>query len=141
MCSVSQSCPTRCRPIDYSPPGSFVNGILKARIREWVAISYSSIIANRSFKKFLIPKYYYFIQIHACTILLIFSEFWNSVYLYNNLMWLSHRKAFLVYDRIHFLLLKKEFITFAVKNWTWNNRLVPNRKRRISGLYIVTLLI
>ena len=26
-------------------------------------------------------------------------------------------------------------------NWTWNNRLVPNRKRRASRLYIVTLLI
>ena len=27
------------------------------------------------------------------------------------------------------------------QNWTWNNRLVPNRKRSISRLYIVTLLI
>ena len=27
------------------------------------------------------------------------------------------------------------------QNWTWNNRLVPNRKRSTSGLYIVTLLI
>ena len=27
------------------------------------------------------------------------------------------------------------------KNWTWNNRLVPNRKRSTSRLYIVTLLI
>ena len=27
------------------------------------------------------------------------------------------------------------------QNWTWNNRLVPNRKRRASRLYIVTLLI
>ena len=27
------------------------------------------------------------------------------------------------------------------ENWTWNNRLVPNRKRSTSGLYIVTLLI
>ena len=26
-------------------------------------------------------------------------------------------------------------------NWTWNNRLVPNRERSTSGLYIVTLLI
>ena len=26
-------------------------------------------------------------------------------------------------------------------NWTWNNRLVPNRKRSTSRLYIVTLLI
>ena len=26
-------------------------------------------------------------------------------------------------------------------NWTWNNRLVPNRKRSMSRLYIVTLII
>jgi len=29
----------------------------------------------------------------------------------------------------------------TVKNWTWNNRLVPNRKRSTSRVYIVTLLI
>ena len=29
----------------------------------------------------------------------------------------------------------------TVKNWTWNNRLVLNRKRSTSRLYIVTLLI
>ena len=33
-----QSCPTLCDPIDGSPPGSPVPGILQARILEWVAI-------------------------------------------------------------------------------------------------------
>ena len=33
-----QSCPTLCDPIDGSPPGSPVPGILKARTLEWVAI-------------------------------------------------------------------------------------------------------
>ena len=37
-----QSCPTLCNPIDGSPPGSPVPGILQARILEWVAISFSS---------------------------------------------------------------------------------------------------
>ena len=37
-----QSCPTLCEPIDGSPPGSPVPGILQARTLEWVAISYSS---------------------------------------------------------------------------------------------------
>ena len=37
-----QSCPTLCDPIDGSPPGSPVPGILKARTLEWVAISVSS---------------------------------------------------------------------------------------------------
>ena len=36
-----QSCPTLCDPIDSSPPGSSVPGILLARILEWVAISFS----------------------------------------------------------------------------------------------------
>ena len=33
-----QSCPTLCDPIDGSPPGSSVPGILQARILEWVAL-------------------------------------------------------------------------------------------------------
>ena len=37
-----QSCPTLCDPIDGSPPGSPVPGILQARILEWVAISFSN---------------------------------------------------------------------------------------------------
>ena len=36
-----QSCPTLCDPIDGSPPGSSIPGILQARTREWVAISFS----------------------------------------------------------------------------------------------------
>ena len=37
-----QSCPTLCDPIDGSPPGSSVHGILQARTLEWVAISFSN---------------------------------------------------------------------------------------------------
>ena len=37
-----QSCPTLCNPIDGSPLGSSVPGILQARILEWVAISFSN---------------------------------------------------------------------------------------------------
>ena len=37
-----QSCPTLCDPIDGSPPGSSIPGILQARILEWVAISFSN---------------------------------------------------------------------------------------------------
>ena len=38
---VAQLCLTRCNPMDCSPPGSSVHGILQARILEWVAISFS----------------------------------------------------------------------------------------------------
>ena len=34
-----QSCPTRCNPIDWSPPGFSAHGILQARILEWLAMS------------------------------------------------------------------------------------------------------
>ena len=37
-----QSCPTLCDPIDSSPPGSAIPGILQARTLEWVAISFSN---------------------------------------------------------------------------------------------------
>ena len=37
-----QSCPTLCDPIDGSPPGSSIPGILQARTLEWVAISFSN---------------------------------------------------------------------------------------------------
>ena len=37
-----QSCPTLCDPIDGSPPGSLIPGILQARTMEWVAISFSN---------------------------------------------------------------------------------------------------
>ena len=38
-----QSCPTLCNPIDGSPPGSPIPGILQARTLEWVAISFSNV--------------------------------------------------------------------------------------------------
>ena len=37
----AQLCPTLFNPMDYSPPGSSVHGIVQARILEWVAISFS----------------------------------------------------------------------------------------------------
>ena len=37
-----QSCPTLCDPIDGSPPGSHVPGILRARTLKWIAISFSN---------------------------------------------------------------------------------------------------
>ena len=38
---VAQSCPTLCDPVNCSPSGSSVHGILQARILDWVAISFS----------------------------------------------------------------------------------------------------
>ena len=44
---VAQLCPTLCNPIDGSPPGSPVHGILQARTLEWVTISFS----KRNYRK------------------------------------------------------------------------------------------
>ena len=38
---VAQSCLNLCNPVDCSPPGSCVHGVLQARILEWIAISFS----------------------------------------------------------------------------------------------------
>ena len=40
-CVCAQWCLTLCDPMDCSPPGSSVHGILQARIAEWVAIPFS----------------------------------------------------------------------------------------------------
>ena len=42
LLSHVKSCPTLCDPIDGSPTGSSVPGILQARTLEWVAISFSN---------------------------------------------------------------------------------------------------
>ena len=44
--SVAQSCPTLCDPMDCSPPGSSLHGILQARILEWVAMRTSRDLPN-----------------------------------------------------------------------------------------------
>ena len=47
---VSQSCPTFCDPMDYSPPGFSVHGIFQARILEWVAFPFSRGSSNPGIK-------------------------------------------------------------------------------------------
>ena len=42
LCFLAQLCLTFCDPMDCSPPGSFVHGILQARILEWVSMISSS---------------------------------------------------------------------------------------------------
>ena len=59
-----QSCPTLRNPIDGSPPGSPVPGILQARTLEWVAISFSSDlflkVASRAFPEIILNIFYIF---------------------------------------------------------------------------------
>ena len=43
---VTQSCPALCDPMDYSPPGSFVHGILQVKKLEWVAFPFPGGLPN-----------------------------------------------------------------------------------------------
>ena len=52
-----QSCLTLCDPIDGSPPGSPVPGILQARILEWVAIAFFDEYVYTLFKPQMHIKY------------------------------------------------------------------------------------
>ena len=53
----SQLCPTLCDPIDGSPLGSSVPGIIQARILEWVAIAWTARRSNKSILKEISPDY------------------------------------------------------------------------------------
>ena len=87
---VTQSCPTLCDPIDCSPPGSSVYGILQARIVEWVIFSYSggsfqprdwtqvSCIASRLFKIWATRADLHSIQYYAICFLLLKALLWGQ---------------------------------------------------------------
>ena len=63
---AAQSCPTVSDPMDYSPPGSSLRGILQARVLEWGAIAFSSsstsLFLNFFFSVLLFP---HFLQLSA----------------------------------------------------------------------------
>ena len=44
---VTQLCPTRSNPMDYSLPGSSVHGIFQARVLEWGAVAFSAEMYNK----------------------------------------------------------------------------------------------
>ena len=62
-----QSCPTLCDPIDGSPPGSPVPGILQARTLEWVAISFSN-------------AWKWKVKVKSLSRALLFSTPWTAAY-------------------------------------------------------------
>ena len=94
---VTQSCPTLCDPIDCSPPGSSVHGILQARILEWVSISFSRYITTYVHIKTYTENFIaaLFIATKKVETTQIFINCWldkqNLVYLCNEILF-SHRK-------------------------------------------------
>ena len=61
-----QSCQTLCDPVDGSPPGSSVRGILQARTLEWVAISFSMISTEAIFIRLFDYSMYYCVYLLHC---------------------------------------------------------------------------
>ena len=55
LCSVAQSYPTLCNPMDCSPPGSSVYRIFQARILGWAAISFRGLV-NPGMEPSLLPS-------------------------------------------------------------------------------------
>ena len=63
-----QSCPTLCNPIDGSPPGSLVPGILQARTLEWVAIAFSSRLSKELLFTEALPRWGVCAYVCACSV-------------------------------------------------------------------------
>ena len=51
---VAQSCPTLCNPVDCSPPGSSIHGILQSRVLECVAIAFSTVRTSLIFSQWVL---------------------------------------------------------------------------------------
>ena len=97
-----QSCLTLCDPIDGSPPGSLVPGILQARTLEWVAVSFSNAwkwkvkVKSLSGVRFLVTPW---TAAHQAPLSMGFSrqEYWSGVPLPSPMMVLDYQKMTGVY--------------------------------------------
>ena len=78
---VAQSCPTLSDPMDWSLPGSSVNGIFQARVLEWGAIAFFGVYHKYSIN----VNVYYFIIILFLLIMKLLNSFWDEVYAANKI--------------------------------------------------------
>ena len=69
---VAQSRPARSDPMDCSLPGSFIRGIFKARVLEWLAIAFSAVTSHRD-------PYWRFFEVTAVLLLSRFSLSFDNV--------------------------------------------------------------
>ena len=101
---ITQSCLTLWGPMDCSPPGSSVHGILQARMLEWVATSFSS---GSSW-----PKYWTWISYIASRFFMVWAtrEAHGSFYLQYNIV------IYYQYDLFNSLLFSLDFKLFKVRD-------------------------
>ena len=106
---LHQLCPTLCDPIDSSPTGSSVPGILQARILEWVAISFSN---HESEKWFRCPVPWFFPTLSSCILLgvLMLPTDWLFTICFQ--VTIFQPRKFSYWDfQAHFLQLSFKFIS------------------------------
>ena len=72
-----QSCPTLCDPVDGSPPGSCVHGILQARVLEWVAIAFSNWWIAKQNMVYLYHGILYYVAIRKNEVLIMPLHGWT----------------------------------------------------------------
>ena len=77
-----QSCPTLCDPIDGSPPGSPVPGILQARTLEWGAIAFSCVVARKVYAILISSLYVMCLFLSSFWIFFLSTKFWNFLIMY-----------------------------------------------------------
>ena len=108
-CSVAQSCPTLCEPMDWMKPlGSSVHGIFQARILEWLSISYSMMAA------LLLPNW----NVHFYT--------WGSMY---SILWWSGISQS-CFDHWHSIFCNRDFTWQGWKPYTSDKRPTFYRLRK-----------
>ena len=78
---VAQSCPTLRDPMDCSPPGSSVHGILQARVLEWGAIVLS---VRRDYLGFYIIAFFFSEALEEISVLLMLFELYMYILFYGD---------------------------------------------------------
>jgi len=121
-----QSCPTLCDPIDGSPPGSPVPGILQARTLEWVAISFSN-------------AWKWKVKVKSLSRVQLFATPWTAAYQapppmgFSRQYWSgvsSPSPCIPLEITIYYKeLWKKHNIDFAMYKWKWSRSVVSDSLR------------
>ena len=97
-----QSCLTLCNPIDSSPPGSAVPGLLQARTLEWVAISFSS-------------AWKWKVKVKSLSPIWLLATPWTAAYHAPPFMGFSRQEHFLIKTIFSKLLAPKHFFPLVLK--------------------------
>ena len=120
-CLVPQSCLILCDPMDHSPPGSSVHGILQARNLEWVAISVSRRIFltqgwNQSLLHCLLSRQILYHQHHLGSPILRLANVKssNSVPPFFKII-----LTFLIPLQLHLYFVISLFLSFKKPTWLW----------------------